>query len=310
MINRILIRIKVVQIMYSYILSRGSVSIQEAKKNLQDSLDKGYDLYYYLFLLMVQLTDLQEDRIEQAKNKYLPTEEDLNPNMKLVNNLFIKTLTENEDYQKYLSDNPMTWIDDDIFLKLELERILKSDLYAEYISTEGNNFEEDCKFWNNVMRELILKDEELGDVLESKSVYWNDDLTTIGSFVLKSIKLFEQHDEKPILPMFKNEDDSQFGNELFSKAISDMDRCNELIDTFIQSEHWDKDRVAVMDRLIMVVALAEVLHFPSIPTKVTLNEYIEIAKYYSTPRSGQFINGILNSAINNLRETKQINKQG
>lgn len=296
--------------MYSYILSRGSVSIQEAKKNLQDSLDKGYDLYYYLFLLMVQLTDLQEDRIEQAKNKYLPTEEDLNPNMKLVNNLFIKTLTENEDYQKYLSDNPMTWIDDDIFLKLELERILKSDLYAEYISTEGNNFEEDCKFWNNVMRELILKDEELGDVLESKSVYWNDDLTTIGSFVLKSIKLFEQHDEKPILPMFKNEDDSQFGNELFSKAISDMDRCNELIDTFIQSEHWDKDRVAVMDRLIMVVALAEVLHFPSIPTKVTLNEYIEIAKYYSTPRSGQFINGILNSAINNLRETKQINKQG
>lgn len=310
MINRILIRIKVVQIMYSYILSRGSVSIQEAKKNLQDSLDKGYDLYYYLFLLMVQLTDLQEDRIEQAKNKYLPTEEDLNPNMKLVNNLFIKTLTENEDYQKYLSDNPMTWIDDDIFLKLELERILKSDLYAEYISTEGNNFEEDCKFWNNVMRELILKDEELGDVLESKSVYWNDDLSTIGSFVLKSIKLFEQHDEKPILPMFKNEDDSQFGNELFSKAISDMDRCNELIDTFIQSEHWDKDRVAVMDRLIMVVALAEVLHFPSIPTKVTLNEYIEIAKYYSTPRSGQFINGILNSAINNLRETKQINKQG
>lgn len=296
--------------MYSYILSRGSVSIQEAKKNLQDSLDKGYDLYYYLFLLMVQLTDLQEDRIEQAKNKYLPTEEDLNPNMKLVNNLFIKTLTENEDYQKYLSDNPMTWIDDDIFLKLELERILKSDLYAEYISNEGNNYEEDCKFWNNVMRELILKDEELGDVLESKSVYWNDDLTTIGSFVLKSIKLFEQHDEKPILPMFKNEDDSQFGNELFSKAISDMDRCNELIDTFIQSEHWDKDRVAVMDRLIMVVALAEVLHFPSIPTKVTLNEYIEIAKYYSTPRSGQFINGILNSAINNLRETKQINKQG
>lgn len=308
MINRILIRIKVVQMVYSYLLSSNNMSKAEAKENLQKSLEKGYELYNYLLLLMVQLTELHEDRLIQAKNKYLPTEEDLHPNLKFVNNLFIKTLEENRTFQDYLNENPMTWVDDDIFMKLMLDRILKSDIYAEYLEVDGNNYEEDCRFWHNVMKDIILKDDDLSEVLESKSVYWNDDLLTVGSFVLKTIKLFEQKDESPMLPMFKNLDDSQFGDKLLTYAINDMDRCNEIIYGYLKPEHWDKDRVAVMDRLIMCVALAEVMHFPSIPARVTLNEYIEIAKFYSTPKSGQFINGILNSAINHLRDTKEINK--
>ena len=308
MINRILIRIKVVQMMYSYLLSSNNMSKAEAKANLQKSLEKGYELYNYLLLLMVQLTELQEDRLIQAKNKYLPTEEDLHPNLKLVNNLFVKTLKNNRTFQDYLNENPMTWVDDDIFMKLMLDRILKSDLYAEYLEVEGNNYEEDCQFWHSVMKDIILKDDDLSETLEAKSVYWNDDLLTVGSFVLKTIKLFEQKSEEPILPMFRNLDDSQFGNNLLSYAIADMDKNNEIIDSYLKPEQWDKDRVAIMDRLIMSVALSEVLHFPSIPARVTLNEYIEIAKFYSTPKSGQFINGILNSAINHMRDTKMINK--
>lgn len=308
MITRILIRIKVVQMMYSYLLSSNAMSITDAKKNLQKSLEKGYELYNYMFLLMIQLTELHEERIEMAKNKYLPTEEDLNPNMKLLNNLFIKVLANNPDLKAYLDENPLSWVDDDIYMKLELDRILKSDIYAQYIATEGNDYKEDCKFWYDIMKDVILKDEELGDVLESKSVYWNDDLDTVGAFVLKTIKAFEGNEKAPILPMYKNYDDSVFGEELLSYSIGEMDNCNALIDQFVQTENWDKDRVAVMDRLIMCVALTEALHFPSIPVKVTLNEYIEIAKYYSTPKSGQFVNGILNSAINHLRSQKKINK--
>ena len=153
-----------------------SVSQKEAKNELLKSLDKGYELYYYLLLLMVQLTDLHAERLDQAKNKYLPTDDDLNPNTKLIDNLFIKELVNDVDFQEYLKNNPITWNDDDIFMKLELDRILKSDIYADYIATEGNNYIEDCLFWHSVMRNIILDDDELSDILEAKSVYWNDDL--------------------------------------------------------------------------------------------------------------------------------------
>ncbi len=309
MINRILIRIKVVQLLYSYLISANSMSIKDAKNDLEKSLDKGYELYYYLLLLMVELTELQANRIEAAKNKYLPTEEDLNPNTKLIDNLFINKLISDEDFKEYLQNNPITWREDDIFMKLELDRILKSDIYADYIATEGNEYVEDCLFWYSVMKNIILTDEELIDTLESKSVYWNDDLSTVGSFVLKTIKKFELNEETPILPKYRNYEDSVFGKELFSHIIEDMNYANSLINKFVQTEHWDADRIAKMDRLIMSVAISEILHYPSIPTKVTLNEYIEIAKYYSTPKSGQYINGILNSVVNYLKKSGKINKE-
>ena len=309
MINRILIRIKVVQMLYSYLLSMNSVSQKEAKNELLKSLDKGYELYYYLLLLMVQLTDLHAERLDQAKNKYLPTDDDLNPNTKLIDNLFIKELVNDVDFQEYLKNNPITWNDDDIFMKLELDRILKSDIYADYIATEGNNYIEDCLFWHSVMRNIILDDDELSDILEAKSVYWNDDLSTVGSFVLKTIKKFEIKEPSPIMPKYRNYDDSVFGVELFGYALDDRSYSNSLINKYVQTDHWDTDRIATMDRLIMSVAISEILHYPSIPTKVTLNEYIEIAKYYSTPKSGQYINGILNSVVNYLKNSGKINKE-
>lgn len=314
MINRILIRIKVVQLLYSYMASGRSMTVNEAKKELLKSLDLGYDLYHYLLLLMVELTELHADRLEQAKEKYLPTEEELHPNTKLIDNIFIKQLVSDPDFRSFLEEKEkkkelFTWRNDDIFMKLMLDRVLRSEEYAQYIDCEGNDFEEDCVFWHSVMKNVILPDEELSDALEAKSVFWNDDLYTVGSFVLKTIKKFEAHEEHPILEQYRNEDDEAFGPELFSYAIDERDYSNSLINRYVHTENWDVDRIAMMDRLIMSVAISELIHYPSIPTKVTLNEYIEIAKYYSTPRSGQYINGILNSAVNYLKSSGRINKE-
>ena len=309
MINRILIRIKVVQMLYSYMVSGNSLSVRDAKKELSKSLELGYELYHYLLLLIVELTELHADRLEQAKNKFLPTEEELNPNTKLIDNLFVKALMADADFRSYIDENPITWRDDDIFMKLMLDRVLRSEEYAQYIDSEGNDFEEDCVFWHSVMKNVILPDEELSDILESKSVYWNDDLYTVGSFVLKTIKKFEGKEQYAIMAKFRNEDDESFGPALFGYAIDEREYCNSLINRYVNTANWDVDRIALMDRLIMTVALSEIIHYPSIPTRVTLNEYIEIAKYYSTPKSGQYINGILNSAVNYLKSSGRINKE-
>lgn len=314
MINRILIRIKVVQLLYSYMASGKSMTVSEAKKELKKSLDMGYDLYHYLLLLMVELTELHANRLEQAKEKYLPTEEELNPNTKLIDNLFIKVLIDDPDFRSFLekkekAKEPFTWRNDDIFMKLMLDRVLRSEEYAEYIDSEGNDFEEDCIFWHSVMKNVILPDEELSDALEAKSVFWNDDLYTVGSFVLKTIKKFELKEENPILDQYRNEEDEQFGPQLFGYALAERDYCNSLINRYINTDQWDVERIALMDRLIMTVAISEIIHYPSIPTRVSLNEYIEIAKYYSTPKSGQYINGVLNSAVNYLKSSGRINKE-
>ena len=307
MINRILIRIKVVQMLYSYMVSGNSLSVRDAKKELSKSLELGYELYHYLLLLIVELTELHADRLEQAKNKFLPTEEELNPNTKLIDNLFVKALMEDADFRSYIDEKPITWRDDDIFMKLMLDRVLRSEEYAQYIDSEGNDFDEDCVFWHSVMKNVILPDEELSDILESKSVYWNDDLETMGTFTVKTIKRFEDKVEDPILPMYKDNEDSEFGKTLFTKAVEMRAANDEIINAMISGK-WDAERIAFMDRVIMGVAITEVKEFISIPTSVTLNEYIEIAKYYSTPKSGSFVNGILNNVIKDFKSRRIIVK--
>ncbi len=309
MINRILIRIKVVQMLYSYFLTKEEKSFVDAKKELKKSLEMAYQLYNYIFVLMVELTDLQDRRLDAAKNKYLPTEEDLNPNTKFVDNLFIKRLRNSQVFADYQKENKLTWLDDDIFMKLMLDKVLKSDVYVNYMSNGSNDFVEDCELWRELLKKVILVDDDFTDQLEAKSVYWNDDLETIGTFVIKTIKRFENEGEKAFMPMYKDEEDSRFGEQLFTQAVQNRERSDELINKFVQTENWDTERIAFMDRVVMNVAVAEVLNYPAIPTRVTLNEYIEIAKYYSTPRSGQFINGILNSIINYLKDERVIVKE-
>lgn len=307
MINRILIRIKVVQMAYSYLLVKNEKSLVDARKELVHSLDKAYELYNYLLLLIVELTHMQELRIDEARNKYLPSEEELNPNMRFVENELAIALKNNEKLMEFVKDKSLSW-DDDVFIKLILDKILHSEEYKNYMALTVTDYETDCDFWKKIMRDIILVDEDLASALEAKSVYWNDDVDVLGTFVLKTIKRIQDRQEEVILPQYKDEEDSRFGVELFDKTISYINEGNELIDKFVKTESWDKERIAFMDRVIMNVCMAEIRDYPSIPISVSMNEYIEIAKYYSTAKSGQFINGILNTIVKYMKAENIINK--
>lgn len=288
-------------------------SFNHARNALDYSLDKAHELYHSLLLLAVEITRLQDQRLDNAKHKFLPTDEDLHPNMRFVKNKYIKALEENEDFQNYLGENKISWDADALLVRGLLDKIVESDIYKEYMSRrEDTTLEEDADFWRQVYKTIILPGDELAEALESKSVYWNDDLHVMGTFVLKTIRRFGQsHNDGAdvsLLPQYKDEEDSRFGGELFEDAIKNYDQYREQIDAFVNRNRWDAERLAFMDIVIMITAMAEIINFPAIPIAVSLNEYIEIANAYSTPRSGAFINGILYSVINHLKEEGKLMK--
>ena len=309
MINRVLIRAKVVQMLYAYMVSKDSMTLTTAKKELTKSLDKSYELYNALLKLMIELTDVQDLRLDEAKHKFLPTEEDLNPNMRFVENEFVKRLRADQTLADFVDDKKINWRDDELFVRLLLDKILRSEEYQEYMEMPKTSLVRDGEVWCQLMKKVVLPDENLLEHLQSMSVYYtDDDLQIMGQFVMKTIRRFEDEEAQPILPQYKNDDDSKFGEQLFSKAVAEMEENNSYIDQFVKTEKWDVERIALMDRVVMCTALTEIRNYPSIPVNVSLNEYIELAKDYSTPRSGQFVNGILNAVVNKLRADKVINK--
>ncbi|MCI7670214.1 MAG: transcription antitermination protein NusB [Bacteroidales bacterium] len=309
MINRVLIRAKVVQMLYAYMVSKDSMTLTTAKKELKKSLDKSYELYNALLKLMIELTDVQDLRLDEAKHKFLPTEEDLNPNMRFVENEFVKRLRADQTLADFVDDKKINWRDDELFVRLLLDKILRSEEYQEYMEMPKTSLVRDGEVWYQLMKKVVLPDENLLEHLQSMSVYYtDDDLQIMGQFVMKTIRRFEDEEAQPILPQYKNDDDSKFGEQLFSKAVAEMEENNSYIDQFVKTEKWDVERIALMDRVVMCTALTEIRNYPSIPVNVSLNEYIELAKDYSTPRSGQFVNGILNAVVNKLRADKVIIK--
>ena len=274
-----------------------------ALKDLEACLDKTYELYHYLLRLPVELTHIQDVRIDEARNKYMPTEEELNPNLKFVNNRLVAALAEDEQLSQYANEHTVTWNDDPIFERLMLDKILKSDLYTDYMGDDEDSMTGDSLLWQQLMKQVILPDENMADAIEQRSLYWTeDDLDLVGQFVCKTFRRIADGDEGAILPMYKDDEDSDFGKELFSATVTQMPENNQLIDNLVESSRWDKDRIVLMDRIIMCTALAELRTFDKIPTAVTLNEYIELAKNFSTSGSGQFVNGILNNAVKQLRK--------
>lgn len=309
MINRVLIRAKVVQMLYAYMVSKDSMTLTTAKKELTKSLDKSYELYNALLKLMIELTDVQDLRLDEAKHKFLPTEEDLNPNMRFVENEFVKRLRADQTLADFVDDKKINWRDDELFVRLLLDKILRSEEYQEYMEMPKTSLVRDGEVWYQLMKKVVLPDENLLEHLQSMSVYYtDDDLQIMGQFVMKTIRRFEDEEAQPILPQYKNDYDSKFGEQLFSKAVAEMEENNSYIDQFVKTEKWDVERIALMDRVVMCTALTEIRNYPSIPVNVSLNEYIELAKDYSTPRSGQFVNGILNAVVNKLRADKVIIK--
>jgi len=303
MINRVLIRTKVVQNLYSYMLTRPERTLSNALKDLNACLDKTYELYHYLLRLPVELTHIQEMKLDEARNKYLPTEEELNPNMKFVNNRLVAALAASESLQQFAEEHTITWNDDPIFERIMLDKIVKSDLYNDYMADDEDSMTGDSLLWQQLMKQVILPDENMAEAVEQRSLYWTeDDLDLVGQFVSKTFRRMADGEEDAILPMFKDDEDGDFGKELFTAAVTQMPENNKIIDDLVLSSRWDKDRIVLMDRIIMCTALAELRTFDKIPVAVTLNEYIELAKNFSTAASGKFVNGILNNAVKQLRK--------
>ena len=305
--NRVLIRLKIVQIVYAY-YQNGGKNLDTAEKELFFSLSKAYDLYNYLLLLMVEVTKQANKRLNAAKNKLVPTKEELFPNTKFVENRFIAQLEVNKQLLEFSNNQKKTWENEADFVKTLCDKILESDIYKEYMASETSSYEEDRELWRKLYKNIIFNNIELDQVLEDQSLYWNDDKEIVDTFVLKTIKRFDEKNgaKQELLPEFKDEEDQDFARRLFRRTILNADYYRHLISE--NTKNWDLDRVAFMDVVIMQIALAEILSFPNIPVSVSLNEYVEIAKLYSTPKSGGFINGTLDGIVNSLKKENKLTK--
>lgn len=309
MISRRILRIKTLQIIYAYYKSSGS-QINKTEKEIFFSIQKTYDLYHYLILLVVNIADYALSRIEIARNKKIPSYEDLHPNNKFVENKLINQLRYNNQLNEYLKNNKLSWINYPELIKDLYNKIKSSKHFEEYMNEKNRSYEEDKKFIMKIFISDIAHFENLYQCLEEQSIYWNDEVEFVISIIIKTIKGFteDKSDNAELLPLYKNQEDIDYVKRLFRKAILNKDEYRALIEKYVRN--WEVERIAFLDILILQMAIAEVIEFSSIPTKVTFNEYLEIAKYYSTNKSSVFINGLLDKIITHLKETNKIKKSG
>lgn len=309
MINRTLIRLKVVQILYAYFI-RENNNADAAEKELAFSLTKAFDLYCYLLLLMVELKYFAQNRIDLRRSKLQPTEADLNPNLRFVENKFLCQLAANKQLDEYKNNLKRTWRDEEEFVRSLFDSIERSPIYADYMALPESDYDTDRAFIRKLYKAFIVGNERLDELFEDQSLYWNDDKVIVDTFVLKTMKQFEEANgaDQPLLAEFREEDDRVFAVRLIRQAIANAPRYQALIDE--HSKNWDKERIAFMDRVILVAALAEITTFPSIPLSVSFNEYIEISKFYSSPKSSSFINGVLDGTVRALDADGLLQKEG
>jgi N utilization substance protein B len=259
-------------------------------------------------MLIVAITTYAQKRIEAAKSKHSPTAEELNPNMKFVENKFALQLEINKQLLDFAATQKRTWNNDEDFVKGLYEQIADSDIYKAYMASEDNSYAADRELWRKLYKTYLFNNAPLDALLEEQSLYWNDDKEIVDTFVLKTIKRFDEKNgaNQDLLPEFKDDEDQEFARRLFRRSILNGDYYRHLISE--NTRNWELDRVAFMDVVIMQCALAELLSFPNIPVSVTLNEYVDIAKVYSTVKSGSFVNGTLDGIVNQLKKEGKLQK--
>lgn len=309
MISRRLLRIKALQILYAYYKNEGS-SINKSDKELSFSIEKSIDLYYYILLLISEIKSHAEYRIELRKNKRFPTESDLNPNTRFIDNPIIAKLEENNQFKSFINKNKLSWNGIEEIPRKYYELLIETDFYKEYMNAENCTIADHKKVILDLVSHLLTEDEDFIQLMEEKSIYWNDDFEFIFSMVIKTIKKIEEDDDEytSLIGVFNNQEDLDFAKNLLRKSILKQVELRDLIKSNIVN--WDVERIATMDILIMTLAITEVLEFPSIPVKVSFDEYLEISKYYSTDKSCEFINGVLDKIIKKLKEEEKIKKIG
>lgn len=312
MLNRRHLRIKVLQILYAYFQTEDRDAYR-SEKELMRSIEKMYDMYLYYLLVFEEQLSFAEKRIEERLNKVRATQDDLNPNRKFVQNQIFKHFSLNTDLKRQSESHKINWIgavENDLMKKLFLH-LTETEIYQEYMSNGVHSFEDDKQFAVSIFKTEIANFELIHDFFENQSIYWIDDIDLVCSMVLKTIKMIPENGNinMTILTLYKDEaDERAFTETLFRKTIQDDVKNDKLIQEL--TENWELDRIAKMDIILLKMALTEFTALTSVPKKVTLNEYIEISKFYSTPKSQQFINGILDKAVALLDKEGQVNKSG
>lgn len=298
------------QALYAYFHSEDK-SIPKHEKELFSSFERIYDLYLYLLILLVEIRDCGRNRITIRKAKRLPNQEDINPNTKFVDNKVFGVLAINRQVASESARRKIAWDKDSGIQQKLFEKISESPEYTAYMANISRDFKEDKKFIAEMYRNSIAGDESLEMFFEEKNIHWADDIDFVNTLVLKTIEMIPESatDNLPIAALYKDEkEDKQFASELFKAVIEHSDETDKMIQG--KTENWELERIAFMDVLLMKMAIVEFLHFPTVPVKVSLNEYIELAKQYSTPKSSVFINGILDKLLAEFKADGRLQKEG
>lgn len=298
------------QALYAFFHSEDK-NITKHEKEMFSSLERIFDLYLYLLLLLIDVRECGRNLIAIRKVKRLPTSEDINPNKKFVDNKIFGILASNKKIAAESLKRKISWETDRETVEKIFLKIRESDEYKEFLKHPGNDFKKDKQFISEIYRNIIAGDEFLEMVFEEKNIHWADDIDFVNTLVLKTLDFITESatDNLPIAVLYKDEkEDKDFAKQLFRKVID----CGEETDELIRgkTENWELERIAFMDVLLMKMAIVEFLHFPTVPVKVSLNEYIELAKQYSTPKSSVFINGILDKLLAEFKKDGRLQKEG
>lgn len=315
MLNRRILRIKAFKVLYSSVLS-GDMSLSQAESQLEQSCEAVRDLYIYMLGIVSPLTKIAKDRIEAAKAKFNPTEEERNPNMKFADNLLAQALDADVDFQKVFSKKKFSWKEYDLLLKKIMTSVASKEYFAEYMASPERSIAEDCKLFTRIFEEEFVDLEELEQILEDKSIYWNDDLAYALTWCCKTFKGFAKGENWSLLPLYQSEmlkgdgveSDKYFVRKLLQAAFAGYERYSAMVAESVAG--WEKERLFSTDVVLIVMGLAEIATFPTIPVKVSMNEYVEISKFYGTPKSRSFVNGLLDKLAQNLVNDGVVVKEG
>lgn len=315
MLNRRILRIKAFKVLYSSVLS-GNMSLSQAEAQLELSCEAARDLYVYMLGIVSPLTRIAQDRIEAGLSKFNPTEEEKNPNRKFAENSLAVLLDADEDFQKVFKKKKFDWSQYDLFLKKVMTSVASKEYYAEYMASPARSLADDCKLFTKIFEEEFVDSEELEKILEDKSLYWNDDLAYSLTWCCKTLKNLAKGESWSLIPLYQSEllkgegveSDKYFVRKLLQASFASYEKYSSMVAESVTG--WEKERLFSTDVVLIVMGLAEAVTFPTIPVKVTMNEYVEISKFYGTPKSRSFVNGLLDNLIQQLANEGQINKEG
>lgn len=315
MLNRRILRIKAYKVLYGSVIAEGT-SLAQAEAQLEQACEATRDLYVYMLSIIPALTQVAKDRIDAAKSKFRPTEEDLNPNMKFAENGMARLIAEDVDLNKLLAKKKYSWAQYDILLKKVMTSVASKEYFAQYMESSERSLTEDCRLFTKIFEEEFDDNQDLEMILEEKSMHWVDDLPYALSWCCRSLKDFADGKSWSLLPLYQSEmkkgedveSDKLFVRRLLQSSYAGYEKYSAMVAEAVSG--WEKERLFLSDVVLVVMGLAEAVSFPTIPVKVTINEYVELAKYYGTPKSRAFVNGLLDRLVQNLVNEGSVAKEG